>query len=125
MLKAEIELSLGRKDDAKNTLGGVSNNVYFGFALPIVGETVGAEQEYLPVYSASHRALYQKEATGNTDGLENEWVSMTDGRYGCWAALKRLGKAQEVTGCYDYELLMPYPYTELRLNSTLKQNPGY
>jgi len=50
---------------------------------------------------------------------------MAESRYGYWAALKRLGKAQEMTGCYDYELLMPFPYQELLLNSKMAQNPGY
>ena len=45
--------------------------------------------------------------------------------YGYWTALKRLGKAQSITGCYDYELLMPIPYDEIIYNPMMTQNPGY
>jgi len=45
--------------------------------------------------------------------------------YGYWAALKRLGKAQEVTGCDDHELLMPFSVREISSNPKLRQNPGY
>jgi hypothetical protein len=56
---------------------------------------------------------------------ESYWQTSDYLDYGYWAALKRMGKAQEVTGCFDYELLMPIPYTDIMLNQNLKQNPGY
>ena len=52
-----------------------------------------------------------------------EEASFTD--YGYWAALKRLGYAQVVTGCQDYQLLMPIPMNEILVNPTAVQNPGY
>lgn len=116
MLKAELELTLGLKQEARKTLGGVDEAVSFGF---------DAEGQSVPVYTPHHLTLYQKEANGNSDGLETAWAAMTASRYGYWAALKRLGKAQEVTGCYDHELLLPFPYQELWHNPNLKQNPGY
>ena len=117
MLKAELELTLGRYSDAKKTLDAVDNTISFSFATQESGS--------IPVYTSKHRTFYQKEANGNVSELENEWAAMSESRYGYWAALKRLGKAQEVTGCYDYELLMPFPYQELRVNPKMTQNPGY
>lgn len=116
MLKAEIELSLGRYDDAKNTLNSAGNTISFGFI---------TQEQSIPVYSPNYLTLLKKEAEGNINGLEEEWGNLTESKYGYWAALKRLGKAQEVTGCFDYELLMPYPYIELRYYPNLTQNPGY
>ncbi|MBO5584978.1 MAG: RagB/SusD family nutrient uptake outer membrane protein [Bacteroidaceae bacterium] len=117
MLKAEIELALGHHADAQSTLNSVSNTVFFGFAQELASN--------LPVYTSNHLSLYRKEASGITENLESEWAAMTTSSYGYWSALKRLGKAQEVTGCYDYELLMPFPSRELRINSKWAQNPGY
>lgn len=117
MLKAEIELALGHHVDAQSTLNSVSNTVFFGFAQE--------QASNLPVYTSNHLSLYRKEASGITENFESEWAAMTTSSYGYWSALKRLGKAQEVTGCYDYELLMPFPSRELRINSKWAQNPGY
>lgn len=117
MLKAEIELALGHHADAQSTLNSVSNTVFFGFAQE--------QATNLPVYTSNHLSLYRKEASGITENLKSEWAAMTTSSYGYWSALKRLGKAQEVTGCYDYELLMPFPSRELRINSKWAQNPGY
>ena len=86
------------------------------------------------MFTPQYQALYLKEAQGNTDGLETEWEEMIktseitgkkESCYGYWAALKRLGKAEEITGCYDYELLMPFSHEESIMNPKLQQNPGY
>ena len=116
MLKAELELTLGLKQEALQTLGGVDEAVCFGF---------NAEGKTIPVYTSSHLALYQQEAKGNTSDLVTAWAAMTESRYGYWATLKRLGKAQEVTGCYDHELLLPFPYQTMWRNPNLNQNAGY
>lgn len=39
--------------------------------------------------------------------------------------LIRTGRAKTVLGILDYQLLLPIPNTELRVNPTLTQNPGY
>ena len=116
MLKAELELSMGLHADADETLSRVANDVSFGFVHP--------NQDILPVYSTRHLSLYRQEAQDDTDGLEQEWAAMTDNRYSYWAALKRLGKAQDVTGCYDYELLMPHHIRDVS-DYPERQNPGY
>lgn len=115
MLQAEIELTLGYSDDALTTLGKINGDVSFSL--------IGKEGA-MPVYTSNHLSLMKKEAQGQTAGLESEWAPMID-KYGYWAALKRLQKAQEVTGCYDYELLMPFADSDLRRFDFLKQNPGY
>ena len=117
MLKSEVELSLGYKSAAIVSLNSVSTDVFFGF--------YSDNQTIMDVYTPNILQLYKLEAQNNTTELEITWVSTTDSKYGCWAALKRLGKAQQVTGCYDFELLMPFYYTEIAKNSTMIQNPGY
>ena len=67
-------------------------------------------------------------ASGDVDTyapVEAYWLKSEYLDYGYWTALKRMGKAQTVTGCYDYELLMPIPANELALNPSMTQNPGY
>ena len=78
-----------------------------------------------PIYTKSHYDMFLKELQGNTDGLATEWKGSLCTEYGYWAALKRLGIAHSVTGCQDYELLMPFPSGELMSNPNLTQNPGY
>ena len=126
MQRVEMALSLGRYDDAINTLNGIDKYFHFGFFNQYGG--------YTPVFTPQYQALYLKEAQGNTDGLETEWEEMIktseitgkkESCYGYWAALKRLGKAEEITGCYDYELLMPFSHEESIMNPKLQQNPGY
>lgn len=117
MLKAEIELTLGHNEKAQQTLEGVDWLAGFGFYTEAY--------DMIPVYTANMLSLLQKEAKGEVNGLEREWAALTDSHYGYWAALKRLGKAQEVTGCYDYELWLPFPIEVLMQNPNLEQNPGY
>ena len=63
---------------------------------------------------------------GSADNnIESYWQTSDYLDYGYWAALKRMGKAQQVTGCFDYELLMPIPYIAIMSNPNLTQNPGY
>jgi hypothetical protein len=85
-----------------------------------------------------HNQLYLYEILGSKEGLllplvdtsldgkiESYWLASDYLDYGYWAALKRMGKAQEVTGCFDYELLMPIPYIDILQNPNLSQNPNY
>jgi hypothetical protein len=116
-LKAELELTLGHQQEAEETLRRLGSGFVFGFA--------NQEQVILPIYTAEYLALLQAEVKGNTKDLEKEWGTLPAPQYGYWAALKRLGKAQIVTGCFDYELLMPFPRNEITINPNLKQNPGY
>ena len=132
MLKAEIELTLGLLTDAQTTLSSVSNNVLLELPLskPIADPNYS---NIVSIYTPYHLNLFKQEAQGNQDGLAADWKTLPAtqygtwvARYGYWAALKRLGKAQEVTGCYDYELLMPFFAADLVENvAGQEQNPGY
>ncbi len=118
ILKAEIELTLGKKKDALNTLSSVKNNLEFCYV-------ENPNKNRLAIYNIEKIALYKKEAIDNYDDIVQDWFDLQDCRYGYWATLKRLGKAREVTGCLEYELLMPFPSVEFKLNHQLQQNPGY
>lgn len=104
MLKAEIELTLGLFEEAYKTLQLISDkNIHFA----LVSENPEVRTQV--VYTPTHLALFTKEAKGETEQLHTEWANNDETRYGYWAALKRLGKAKEVAGCSDSELLMPMP----------------
>lgn len=122
LLQAEIAMALNNKTTASSILsniGSASNDetIIWGFKTEPTAATI-------PIYTNKHVSLYKKECSGNTTNLVTEWANASF-TYGYWATLKRLGQAQSVTGCYDYELLMPFPQNEISLNNKIKQNPGY
>ncbi len=155
MFKAAMALTLGDKNTAKNTLDEISKSQYgtetrstvTSLSRQIIWALYKSETEYIPVYTFAHNQLFYYEINGSRNGLDlgyynesvgvegesenlegdivSEWQRQQNVDYGYWPMLKRLGKAQEVTGCYDYELLMPFPISEVKVNSSLKQNPGY
>lgn len=145
MLKAELLMALGNKSQAASTLNQIDRSSYVNtrststsldrsFIWALFIQT----SNYSPVYTLMHNQLYLYEITGSKEGLmlpaidvsldgkiESYWTASNYLDYGYWAALKRMGKAQEVTGCFDYELLMPIPYLDILQNPNLTQNPGY
>ena len=145
MLKAELLMVLGEKSQATYTLNQIdwsrydntrstSTNLKRSFIWALYLQS----SSYCPVYTLMHHQLYLYEATGSKVGLmlptidpslegkiESYWLLSNDLDYGYWAALKRMGKAQEVTGCFEHELLMPIPYEDILRNPNLTQNPGY
>lgn len=129
MLLAEVAISLGYNSQASSTLnqmGLSSKSVITGSPnSDDIWSLAISESSYLPIYTSTHLTLFKNEAAVNTSNLETEWKTALSDGYGYWAALKRLGKAQPVTGCYDYELLMPIPSAEIMNNHNIKQNPGY
>lgn len=137
MLKAELEMTLGNHTQAKNTLNQIDGSRYVvtrssydgtpGTSIIWGLDQVGVDA-FCCVFDYKHLYLYNKEASKaeSATGLEQEWQNNNmKSEYGYWAALKRLGLAQTVTGCYDYELLMPIPQNDLIQNPNLKQNSGY
>ena len=137
MLKAEILLTLGNKTSAANVLSQIEVSNYntdienaaaiysnYASAKPLIF-ALQVENSCLPIYTYNHYKLLTMEAQNNTKDLANEWKKLPCTEYGYWAALKRNGIAQSITGCKDYELLMPFPESELNLNPSLAQNPGY
>lgn len=135
MLMAELEMARGNLQNALAILSGIDKNKYEGeltntndaFQKPVIWAMIVNEINTCHlIYTYDHIKLYKAELSGDKENAINGWVNGNGyTRYGCWAALKRLGKAKEVTGCQDYELLMPIPVSELQNNSYLKQNPGY
>ncbi len=134
-LMAEILLTIDRKDDAKALLSEIKNQAGDDvFHAHFISENL----EKIPVsfvsklnstsdfciYNKTYIDFLYKEASGDTEGLADTWYSSTH-LYGIWAAMKRLGVAQEKTGCEGYELLMPIPMTEMIINPCITQNPGY
>lgn len=137
MLKAEILLTLGNKSGAANVLSQIEVSNYntdientaaiysnYASAKPLIF-AFHVENSSQPIYTYNHYKLLTMEAQNNTKDLANEWKKLPCTEYGYWAALKRNGIAQSITGCKDYELLMPFPESELNLNPSLAQNPGY
>lgn len=79
----------------------------------------------ISVYSKTKASLYSKEAAGDIQDLAASWDETFLRAYGYWAALKRLGIAQQKVHCEEHQLLLPIPYAALMLNENLTQNPGY
>ena len=149
MLKAELAMSLGNKQLAAATLNQIDKSRYYNtrsasssLDRSYIWALHTQQNTYCPVYTVMHTNLYLYENSGSKDGLdlptidlnkdgmpdedvESFWHASEYTDYGYWAALKRMGKAQEVTGCFDYELLMPIPAQEINSYPNFKQNPGY
>ncbi len=149
MLKAELAMSLGNKQLAAATLNQIEKSRYnntrsvsSSLDRSFIWALYTQQNTYCPVYTVMHTNLYLYENSGSKDGLDLPTIDLNkDGKpdedvesfwhaseytdYGYWAALKRMGKAQEVTGCFDYELLMPIPAQEINSYPNFKQNPGY
>lgn len=123
LLQAEIAMVLGDKATASSILSNISltsndETIIWGFKTEPTAATI-------PIYTNKHISLYKDECSGNTTNLITEWTNSSF-KYGYWAALKRLGQAQSVTGCYDFELLLPIPNNAIdNSNNKLTQNPGY
>ena len=79
----------------------------------------------ISVYVPHTNWLLSIEAEGGMEAYERAYEWRGSEFLGAWAALKRLGQAQALTGCKDHELLLPIPYAELITNRDLRQNPGY
>ena len=123
LLQAELAMTLGNKPAAQSILSNINSTssdetIIWGFKTESTTTTT-------PIYTNKHISLYKNECSENTTNLTTEWANSSF-TYGYWAALKRLGQAQSVTGCDDYELLMPIPQNQIySSNNKIKQNPGY
>lgn len=138
ILLAEVSLSQGKKNVALSTLSKINSSKYnvpisdastvYNGSIENAQSVIFAltlEGHYQPVYTKKHYDFLRYEEQGETQSLASEWKESLCTEYGYWAALKRLGIAQSVTGCQDFELLMPFPSGELMNNPNLRQNPGY
>lgn len=112
LLLAELLLTTQEKATALNSLLSVDyGNIQMGW----IGDYI---------YNREYLELLIDEAKGETESLVERWKNYSN-QYGKWAALKRLGVAQSIASCSDYELLLPIPNRELMTNPYLRQNPGY
>lgn len=142
LLLAEICLYRNELASAKAHLNTINTDTYTGspiFSLSLTDINAGMSApsfynnykgliwdeyaEYVNIYIASTINLYRKEAENETASILTEWTSQP--QYGYWAVLNRLGKAQEITGCKEHEILMPIPDSEMRNNRNMTQNTGY
>ena len=124
-IKGEINLSRGNHDAALYLFKSATPC----FSLSLDGTGYDGYQalfgSILPVYTAQLSTLLEKEALGQTEELLQLWQQQNSITYGYWAMLKRTGMAQKVTGCKEFEILMPIPENEIRYNKNMTQNPGY
>ena len=124
-IKGEINLSRGNNNMALSLFESGEPT----FSLSLVGGTFEDYQAIfgnaIPLYTAQLTTLLKKEALGETEEALQLWQHQENATYGYWAMLKRTGKAQQVTGCKEHEILMPIPESEIRYNTNLTQNSGY
>lgn len=135
MLATELQMALGNLQNALAFLTRINKNKYVDDMVSPDGAyhssviwsmLVNGTSAYHLIYTYDLIGLYEQELSGDKDNAINGWGNANVyAKYGCWAALKRLGIAKEVTGCEDYELLMPIPVYVLQRYQYLKQNPGY
>lgn len=124
LLLAEVILTMdGNKVAAKDIFDSYSKTnspeLYFEF---IESDNSGQVVKTYPVYTKLHAERLSKEAAGQYGGLIESW-SQAKLTYGYWQMLKRLGKAEDVTGCQKYQVMFPYPWNEV--SEEFPQNEGY
>lgn len=122
-IQAEIELSVGNKSVACELLSRCQPN----FSLSINDsqeELFAIYGDKITLYTPKYVELLRLE-TQAAENIPALWDVTDAPAYGYWAMLKRTGKAQEVSGCKEHELLMPIPKNELAFNPNLTQNRGY
>lgn len=107
---------------------------YFEFGTPDFGIILTEQSDpdlykifgdRIPNYTADIIALLKQETQGNTSDLVGQWQSLGTHVWGYWAMLKRTNNAMSVSGCQDYELLMPIPSSVIAAMPNIAQNPGY
>lgn len=132
MLAAEIALTL-KNGNAKDLVEKISWSDYMGEITsssneekPVIWAFRSADGKKVALlYTYNHILLYEQEWMGNQAKAAAGWEEASFTDYGYWAALKRLGYAQNVTGCQDYQLLMPFPLNHILVDPNTVQNPGY
>jgi hypothetical protein len=124
-LRTEIALELG-----KNTEAVVQISTCNGSFDCIFGDNLNLQipsilENKISIYSVERMELLKKEALGDISNLATAWENLGSNNYGYWAMLVRTNQATTITGCKDFELLMPIPMSEIQRNPNIKQNPGY
>lgn len=117
VLKAEIYLALGKKDEAKQILNTIPSGDVF------VLSRITAEDNDIDIYSADYIKYLKEEANGKDNSAE--WFVNRRTNYGTFAALRRLDKVQSLTNIDSHFNLLPIPAHEILANPKLTQNTGY
>ena len=117
VLKAEIYLALGKKDEAKQILNTIPSGDVF------VLSRITAEDKDIDIYSADYIKYLKEEANGKDNSAE--WFVNRRTNYGTFAALRRLDKVQSLTNIDSHFNLLPIPAHEILANPKLTQNTGY
>lgn len=117
VLKAEIYLALGKKDEAKQILNTIPSEDVF------VLSRITAEDKDIDIYSADYIKYLKEEANGKDNSAE--WFVNRRTNYGTFAALRRLDKVQSLTNIDSHFNLLPIPAHEILANPKLTQNTGY
>lgn len=127
-LRAEILLSLGFKEEVAYILQDCQPDFYIAVDEHFTPEIYCVFGERIQNYTFEKTALLLKEAQAETTedktALSAEWKAKKQD-WGYWLMLKRTGQARTVSGCKEYELLMPVPQCEIDRLPSLMQNPGY
>lgn len=116
VLKAEIYLALGKKDEAKQILNTIPSGDVF------VLSRITAEDKDIDIYSADYIKYLKEEANGKDNSAE--WFVNRRTNYGTFAALRRLDKVQSLTNIDSHFNLLPIPAHEILANPKLTQNTG-
>ena len=138
LLQAEIEQTLNYPDGAFGVLKNMgdfgSNDCFFMADNAEIEWPLAYKQNLYragkqPIYDAEYLQHLSDEANAysensNEEVIAEKWFNAPN-LYGVWAALKRMGVAQSMTGCQSHELLLPIPSRELMTNPSLRQNSGY
>lgn len=117
VLKAEIYLALGKKDEAKQILNTIPSGDVF------VLSRITAEDKDIDIYSADYIKYLKEEANGKDNSAE--WFVNRRTNYGTFAALRRLDKVQSLTNIDSHFNLLPIPAHEILANPKLTQNTGF
>lgn len=117
VLKAEIYLALGKKDEAKQIINTIPSEDVF------VLSSVTAGDKAIEIYSADYIKYLKEEADGKDNSAERFVNRRTN--YGTFAALRRLNKVQSLANIDSHFNLLPIPAREIVANPKLTQNTGY
>lgn len=119
VLLAEIQLTCKNIVEASNILNGETQILNIDYT------DVSSQHYSVNIYSNHYIDCLKRETHGQAD-----WpINKDDYYWGCWAAHKRTGTAEEKIHRFHPELrhrlLLPIPNDELKLDLNLKQNEGY
>lgn len=99
VLKAEIYMALGNKEEAKKILNTIPSEDIF--------ELTNENGDKIEIYSAEYVKYLKEEANGKDNSAE--WFTNRKAKYGTFAALHRLDKLQSLVGIDSKYNFLPRP----------------